>query len=206
MSAYENVLRALYARERSGRGRGVEASLFHSVADWMNVPYLQYRYGGVTPVRPGLHHPTIAPYGNYTCGDGLGILFSIQNEREWERFCASVLELPTLAHDPRFDSIVERVRNRPALDAAIDAVFGQLTRDEVTRRLQAAEIAYGRLSTIDDLVHHPQSRFISVGTPGGDVELLAPPGIGAGTRTSFGKVPGIGEHDEALRREFAPAP
>jgi itaconate CoA-transferase len=203
MNAYENVLRALYARERSGRGRGVEASLFHSLADWMNVPYLQYRYGGVTPSRPGMHHPTIAPYGLYNCGDDLGILLSIQNEREWERFCAIVLERAELAKDPRFDSIVNRVRNRPALDAEIDAVFGTLTRDEVTARLQAADIAYGRLSTLEDLKNHPQSRFISVGTPGGRVDVLAPPGLGEGARASFGSVPAAGEHNAAVRAEFS---
>jgi len=203
MSAFEGVLQALYVRERTGRGRGVEASLFHSVADWMNVPYLQSRYGGMTPSRPGLHHPTIAPYGVYACGDGLGILFSIQNEREWERFCATVLAQPEVARDPRFVSIVERVRNRPALDAAIDAVFRTLTRDEVTARLQAAEIAYGRLSTLDDLANHPQKRTIRVGTPNGDVELLAPPGAGTGTRATFGSVPALGQHDAAIRSEFA---
>jgi itaconate CoA-transferase len=206
MSAFEGVMQALYVRERPGHGRGVEASLFHSLGDWMNVPYLQYRYGGITPSRPGLHHPTIAPYGAYTCGDGLGILFSIQNEREWERFCATVLAQPELARDARFVSNVARVEHRPALDAEIGAVFGRLTRDEVTARLQSADIAYGKLSTLDDLVHHPQARTIRVGTPSGEVEVLAPPGAGTGTRAAFGSVPTLGQHDAAIRAEFAAAP
>jgi itaconate CoA-transferase len=205
MSAFEGVMQALYVRERTGRGRGIEASLFHSLADWMNVPYLQYRYGGITPSRPGLHHPTIAPYGAYTCGDGLGILFSIQNEREWERFCATVLAQPELARDARFVSNVARVEHRPALDAEINAAFGRLTRDEVTERLQRAEIAYGKLSTLEDLVHHPQTRTIRVGTPSGDVEVLAPPGAGTGIRATFGRVPSLGEHDTAIRAEFTAA-
>ncbi len=202
MSAFEGVMQALYVRERTGSGRGVEASLFHSVADWMNVPYLQHRYDGVTPSRPGLHHPTIAPYGAYTCGDGLGILFSIQNEREWERFCATVLAQPELARDARFVSNVARVEHRPALDAEIAAVFGRLTRDEVTGRLQHAEIAYGKLSTLDDLIHHPQARTIHVGTPSGEVEVLAPPGAGTGSRATYGSVPTLGQHDAAIRAEF----
>jgi itaconate CoA-transferase len=206
MSAFEGVMQALYVRERTGHGRGVEASLFHSLGDWMNVPYLQYRYGGITPSRPGLHHPTIAPYGAYTCGDGLGILFSIQNEREWERFCATVLAQPELARDARFVSNVARVEHRPALDVEIGAVFGRLTRDEVTARLQSADIAYGKLSTLDDLVHHPQARTIRVGTPSGEVEVLAPPGAGTGTRAAFGSVPTLGQHDAAIRAEFAAAP
>jgi itaconate CoA-transferase len=206
MSAFEGIRQALYVRERTGHGRGVEASLFHSLGDWMNVPYLQYRYGGITPSRPGLHHPTIAPYGAYTCGDDLGILFSIQNEREWERFCATVLAQPELARDARFVSNVARVEHRPALDAEIGAVFGRLTRDEVTARLQSADIAYGKLSTLDDLVHHPQARTIRVGTPSGEVEVLAPPGAGTGTRAAFGSVPTLGQHDAAIRAEFAAAP
>ena len=131
------------------------------------------------------------------------ILLSIQNEREWERFCTIVLERAELAKDPRFDSIVNRVRNRPALDVEINAVFGTLTRDQVTARLQAADIAYGRLSTLEDLKNHPQSRFISVGTPGGRVDVLAPPGLGEGARTTFGDVPAAGENDTAVRAEFA---
>ena len=37
----------------------------------MNVPYLQsISMAAATFGRPGLHHPTIAPYGAYRCGDG----------------------------------------------------------------------------------------------------------------------------------------
>ena len=57
----------------------------------MNVPYLQFTYGGHTPQRCGLNHPTIAPYGDYTCADGKSVLFSIQNETEWLSFCTAVL-------------------------------------------------------------------------------------------------------------------
>lgn len=203
MTAYEGVMLALFARERTGRGRGVEASLFHAVSDWMNVPYLQYRYGGKSPGRPGLHHPTIAPYGAYACADDSVILISIQNEREWQRFCAGVLGDASIASDPRFASNVERVKHRVALDDAIDKVFEGLTRPQIVELLNAADIAYGRLSTPDDLIAHPQNKYIEVTTPAGPVQLLAPPGVGAGTRTTFGRVPEAGEHDAAVRAEFS---
>ena len=92
MTAFQAVLQALIGRGLSGRGRHIAVSLFHALADWMNVPYLQYVYGGVTPPRSGLNHPTIAPYGAYACRDGRAVLFSIQNEREWANFCRDVLE------------------------------------------------------------------------------------------------------------------
>ena len=75
MTAFQAVLQALIGRGVTGRGRHVAVSLFHALADWMNVPYLQYVYGGKVPARSGLNHPTIAPYGAYTCRDGKAVLF-----------------------------------------------------------------------------------------------------------------------------------
>ena len=82
-TAYGAVLQSLIGRQRTGKGRTIEVSLFHTMADWMNVPYLQTRYGGVAPKRVGLRHPSIAPYGAFTCADGRDILLSVQNDREW---------------------------------------------------------------------------------------------------------------------------
>jgi crotonobetainyl-CoA:carnitine CoA-transferase CaiB-like acyl-CoA transferase len=208
MYAHQAILQALFARERGGGkaawdGRGIQVSLYHSLADWMNVPYLQHHYGGQTPVRPGLHHPTIAPYGAYACGDGESVLLSIQNEREWERFCAEVLGRPELAKDDRFATNPARVANRPALDGIVLEVFGREGRDRVIERLAAARIAYGRLSNLDDLETHPQNRFVEVRTSAGEVRLLAPPPIIVGEEERLGPVPEVGEHDAAVRGEFA---
>ena len=123
-TAYGAILRALYARERTGKGRAIEVSLFHTLADWMNVPYLQARYGGQPPQRVGLKHPTIAPYGAFPCADGKQVLLSIQNEREWVRLCGEVLGEAALAADPRFASNSARVANRAALDARVGEALG----------------------------------------------------------------------------------
>src|SRR5690606_4316765 len=94
MTAFQAVLQALIGRERTGEGRHIAVSLYHALADWMNVPYLQFAYGGKVPPRAGLSHPTIAHYGAYGCGDGKAVLFSIQNEREWAAFCARCWATP----------------------------------------------------------------------------------------------------------------
>jgi crotonobetainyl-CoA:carnitine CoA-transferase CaiB-like acyl-CoA transferase len=140
-NAFSAILQALYARMRTRLGRAIEVSLFHTMADWMNVPYLQFAYGGHTPERLGLNHPTIAPYGDYACGDGKSVLFSIQNEAEWRLLCAKVLEKPALADDPRFITNPLRVTNRAALDAEIKAVFGAHDRAVIIARLEAARVA-----------------------------------------------------------------
>ena len=204
MTAFQAILQALFARERSGKGRAIDISLFHAMADWMNVPYLQTRYGGKPPARVGLKHPTIAPYGAYDCADGKAVLISIQNEREWQRLCADALDDASLTIDPRFVTNTLRVANRAALEERVSEVFARFPRDEMIERLKTARIAYGRLSDLDDLLSHPQNRLISVTTSAGEIEMLAPGAVIRGERPQYRPVPALGAHDAPLRAEFGP--
>ncbi|MEF2547062.1 CaiB/BaiF CoA-transferase family protein [Aurantimonas sp. E1-2-R+4] len=202
MTALSSIMQALYARERTGAGRHISLSLFHALSDWMNVPYLQYVYGGLTPPRNGLSHPTIAPYGVYECSDGRAILLSIQNEREWVNLCAKALEQPELATDERFSSNNRRVANRSALEAIIQGIFARHDRDAMAARLEMAQIAYGRLSDMEDLKNHAQNRTVTVDTPSGPVTMLAPGFLIDDTLPEFGKVPALGEDTEQVLAEF----
>jgi len=203
MTAYQAVLEALIGRATTGTGRHVAVSLFHALSDWMNVPYLQYAYGGKVPARAGLNHPTIAPYGVYEGSDGKSVLISIQNEREWATFCETILGQPALARDPRFDSNSNRVANRDALDAILRPVFAALPRDAMADRLRAARIAYGRVSDMDDLAQHPQARHVTVETPIGPVRMLAPGALMDGVARAPGPVPGLGAQTAEVRAEFS---
>jgi crotonobetainyl-CoA:carnitine CoA-transferase CaiB-like acyl-CoA transferase len=204
MTATQAVFQALYVRAQTGVGRHISVSLFHSLSDWMNVPYLQFSYGGVTPGRYGLHHPTIAPYGAFTCSGGRPILIAIQNEREWAILCRDVLDRPDLITDPRFGDNSTRVRNREALDAEIVPIFLGITREQAIESLSAARLAYGRVSSLGDLAAHPQNRYLDVETPSGPVRMFAPGAVADGEPLVVGPVPATGAHSEMLRREFAP--
>jgi len=201
-TAFSAVLQALLGRHATGRGRTIEVSLFHTIADWMNVPYLQTRYGGTAPKRVGLRHPSIAPYGAFTCADGRDVLLSVQNDREWAVLCEKILEDPSLAGDPRFATNVDRVANVREVETLIAAVLSHLDREVAVERLNKAGIASGRLSTIDDLLEHPQARHLTTETPTGPVEMMGRgvniPGDSVGAST----VPALGQHSAALRAEF----
>ena len=203
MTAHQAILQALYARSCNGKGRGIEVSLFHALADWMNVPYIQSQYGGREIRRPGLHHPTIAPYGAYQCGDGRQLLLSIQNEREWQRLCSDVLEQPELPTNPKFSSNVNRVTNRTDLDAILNAAFGADPIDTVAAKLQAAQIAFGRLNDMDEFAKHPQNRFVSVRTSVGEMQILAPGAVVNGMLLPLGDVPDLGANTATIREEFS---
>jgi crotonobetainyl-CoA:carnitine CoA-transferase CaiB-like acyl-CoA transferase len=200
-AAYEAILEALILRGRTGKGSHIQLSLFDTMADFMNVPYLTRRYGGREPRRLGLAHPSIAPYGVFHLADG-DIVIAVQSDGEWKILCTKVLEDEALAGDPRFDTNVKRTRNRDELDTLLQARFAAKTVNEVTTRLDRARIAYGRISTVSDLMRHPSASVVPLETPEGTAEVLAPPAIVDGKRAKLGRVPRLGEHDEALRAEF----
>ncbi|MCH8887993.1 MAG: CoA transferase [SAR324 cluster bacterium] len=176
LNALSAILQALYARTRTGEGAALSVSMFDSMADWMAVPLLLHDLTGQTMARTGLSHPLIAPYGAFPVAGGGSLLISIQNEREWRRFCEGVLERPGMTGDPRFRSNVERLANREALDAEIGAVFTGLPRSEVEARLRQHRIAFGAINTVAGLSAHPQLRRATVNTPSGEIQLPAPPG------------------------------
>ncbi|MFT5483578.1 MAG: itaconate CoA-transferase [Halieaceae bacterium] len=202
MYAHAGILQALLEREHTGKGKGLAVSLFDAMADWMTVPLLHQDYTGVSPKRVGLNHPSIAPYGAYTCKGGDQVVISIQNNREWQNFCELVLARPDLFEAPLFVRNVERCENRPALDKEISEVFATLERGELTERLFEAKIAFGSVNSVADLSSHQQLRRIAVATPSGSVALVAPPVVSAGEELSLRPVPALGQHTEAIRREY----
>lgn len=202
-TAFGAVLQSLIARDKTGKGRAVEVSLFHTMADWMNVPYLQTRYGGAAPKRLGLRHPSIAPYGAFVCADGRQVLLSVQNDREWAAFAEKVLGKPALSKDPRYATNVGRVTHMDEVEALIVPVLAKLDREAAVKLLSEAGIACGRLSTMEEMEHHPQVRHLRANSPTGPVEMM-----GRGVRFSdqptaeITAVPSLGSHSAALRAEF----
>jgi crotonobetainyl-CoA:carnitine CoA-transferase CaiB-like acyl-CoA transferase len=203
MYAHQAVLEALIARGRTGEGAAIKVSLFDGMADWMAVPLLHHDYGGKAPTRVGLEHPSVAPYRAYDSRDLVPILISIQNEREWARFCADLLGDASLATRPGFESNVARVANKQALDAIIAAAFARLDAEALCAKLLAAGIAFGRINDVAAFSRHPQLRRTTIDTPGGKVAIPAPPPRIAGRDTQLGPVPKIGEHSDLIRGEFA---
>jgi itaconate CoA-transferase len=202
MNALIGIQQALMQRARTGRGSAVKVSLFGSAAELMSVPYLQARYGGKAPERVGLKHPTIAPYGAFTCADGRAIVISIQNEREWAAFCRSVLRRPELLDDPRCANNAARVAHRGFVDGVVAEVFGALPSAAVFDRLTDAQTAFGRVNSVHDLIAHPQLRTRTMRVGGHAVDVPASPWGVEWEAPEFAASPALDANGPSLRAEF----
>ena len=206
MYAYSGILTSLYHRERTGAGALLEVSLFDALGEWMGFPAYFAAYGGSPPRRAGASHAAIAPYGPFRCGDGLVVNLGIQNEREWQRFCAQVLAQPTLGDDARFSSNSARVANLDALQIIIEDAFAAHTAAAVIEKLDAAGIANARLNSMQEFWDHPQlqarERWCEVDSPRGPIRALRPPVISADFGHRMDAIPDVGEHTDSILREL----
>jgi itaconate CoA-transferase len=206
MYSFSGILTALIERGRTDRGTTVDVSLFDALAEWMSAPAYYTKYGGTAPPRTGAHHASIAPYGPFRAGDDRDVYLGIQNGREWERFCAEVLGRPELAADERFASNSRRVENRGTLHDEIAAMFRTLAVEEIITRLEAAQIAYARMNSMQEFLEHPQlsSRncWRPIDSPVGPLLALAPPVKIGGIEPAMGAVPALGQHSSAILAEL----
>jgi formyl-CoA transferase len=201
LHAYEAILEALLARARTGRGADIRVSMFDAMMEWMTVPLL-FAEHGAPPKRTGLTHPSLAPYGVFAAAGGVPILISIQNDREWVVLCKKVLGKPELGSDPRFATSPARVANRAETDGFVAHCFTAHDVDTLSSKLADAGIAFARVNEVVGMLEHPHLRRVTVETPTGPVALPAPAARTAGEAPSFGPVPALGAHTEAVRREF----
>ena len=206
MYAYSGILAALLARASHGRGASVDVSLFDALGEWMSAPAYYTMYGGRAPERSGPYHASIAPYGPVRTSDGRTLLLGVQNDAEWQRLCADVLQMPDLARDERFATNPKRVANRGALDQAIAGVTSRLTAEQLVSRLDAARIAQAGMSSMEDFVAHPQlsarGRWREVASPAGPLRALAPPVQLDDLEPVMGPVPALGAHTDAILSEL----
>jgi crotonobetainyl-CoA:carnitine CoA-transferase CaiB-like acyl-CoA transferase len=206
MYALSSILAALLRREREGVGATLDITMFESLGEWMGFPAYFTNYGGSPPPRSGAYHATIVPYGPFRAGDGKTVFLSIQNEREFARFCDLVLRNAALAQDARFSSSPARMQNRAAMHAEIERVFGALDAGQVEARLEAAGIANARLNSLQEYWEHPQlaarDRWREVGTPAGAVRAAVPPFNLSEFEPRMDDVPALGAHSRGVLGEL----
>ncbi|MGH9682958.1 MAG: CaiB/BaiF CoA transferase family protein [Candidatus Acidiferrales bacterium] len=202
---YSSILAALINRAKTGKGERIEISMLECLTEWMMPPLYAWRGTGRAPERAGVRHNMVVPYGAYACADGV-VYFSVQNEREWRRFCGAILAIPALAADDRFASNEKRVRNRVELERLIEERFSSRTRSELLRMLDQAGIANSQMNDLAGVAHHPQlaarQRWVDVDSPVGPIPALIPPHNLKHAPARMDAVPALGEHTQEILAEL----
>jgi crotonobetainyl-CoA:carnitine CoA-transferase CaiB-like acyl-CoA transferase len=149
------ILAALYSRQSTGQGQMVDTSLFEA---GIIHTYWQSAIAFATGQAPGpmgTGHPLNAPYQAFPAADGW-ITVGAANQGNWLRLLEA-LEAPELGYDPRFANNAERMRNLPALNAALTPLFKHRSSAEWLRRLEEAGVPAGPVLDVNQMHANPQT-------------------------------------------------
>lgn len=174
LNAAAAILAALHRRDRTGKGERIEVSLLDSAfAALVNVAE-NALVTGADPARYGNAHPSIVPYQTFATADGW-IAVAAANDGLYGRLCEAVGR-PELAEDDRYATNGQRVRNREALVAELDAVFAARSAAEWLRVLLAAGVPAGEIRGVREALASAGSATSVVSHPtAGSLPLVRPP-------------------------------
>jgi crotonobetainyl-CoA:carnitine CoA-transferase CaiB-like acyl-CoA transferase len=115
MYATQAILAAMVRRLRNGHGEAIDIALLDcTLANHTSVAANALLLNQ-PPGRFGNSHADIIPQGLYYASDG-PLMFHVGSDAQFARFCADVLDMPSLATDPRFVDNDGRRANRVVLD------------------------------------------------------------------------------------------
>ena len=148
------ICAALVKRGRTGQGDTVGASLNNGLISLLAFLAANYFATGEEPARAGNDHAIVSPYGMFRTRDG-EVALAPSQEQSYQRLI-DALGLAELRADPRFATNDLRVRNRAAVNAAIEARLVTETTEYWIEKLNAAGVPCGRVMGLAEVFADPQ--------------------------------------------------
>ncbi len=148
------ICAALVRRGHTGQGEMVAASLNNGLISLLSFLAANYLATGEEPARTGNDHAIVAPYGMFRTRDG-EVALAPSQEQSYQRVL-DALGLAELRADPRFATNDLRVRNRAAVNAAIEARLVTETTEYWIETLNAAGVPCGRVMGLPEVFADPQ--------------------------------------------------
>ncbi|KAE8378177.1 CoA-transferase family III domain-containing protein [Aspergillus bertholletiae] len=173
------ILAALHARQRTGLGQRVDASLFETQIAllinvglaWLNLEQESERWG--------CQHPSVVPYDAFKTKD-LYIICGATNDRQFSKLM-EILGSPSLAQDERFRTNALRVKNRDALFPMLRELFEKRTTNEWLDAFEGSALPYAPINNMSRVFSHPQTLARDMiatvpfeGSAGGTLNLIGP--------------------------------
>lgn len=206
MQGAYGVCAALHERHQTGVGRVVRTSLLAAIVSVHAFQGTRWTVAGDLPLAQGNHHPSICPYGVFSCADGM-VQIAIGSERLWQAFASAFGIDPTRSD---LASNAARVAHRDAVIDLVNDAFAELPLDKLLPLLTGLGIPAGEVRTLDRVYNWEQTRsqglIIDVSHPKLGTVSLPGPGLRfddnsyAGGRMVHTPPPALGEHNEAIRR------
>lgn len=196
------ILGALQAREKTGRGQRVETSLVQGTMAFMNEPFAGFFASGRAP--DAFDRPRASGVFCFVCGDGKPIAIHLSSPNKFWVSFATAAGHPELLDDPRLKAHSGRHQHAGLIQQTLAPEFAKKTRAQWTSILEAADVPFAPIYTLDEVVEDPQVRHLgmvqtSTHLDRGEVRTLGYPVKLSDTPLGPVSAPStLGEHTDAI--------
>lgn len=202
VSAVAGIVAALFARDRTGKGQIVEASLLRSGMYSIGWDLgMQLTMGKVQQTYHRTASPTPLVNSYRTSDERWFFLLGLEGERHWPGLVQAI-DRPDLESDERFATGNDRIRNRRVLIGELDVEFAKRTMSDWAAIFDKADVWWQLVQTPAEVIADPQAArtLVEVGDDGS--RSVGPPAAFSDYPvTKTGKVPALGEHTDEVLRE-----
>jgi CoA:oxalate CoA-transferase len=198
MFAAIGILTALAERNSTGLGQHVDVSMFDTQISMLSYLVSWYTGTGEVPKPLGTGHLGMEPYGAFKTKDG-SLVWAIGTENFWRPLC-TVLGVPELATDPRFDVVRNRHANRVEMKRILEEILSTRTTAEWIAVMEDAGIPAAPVNTLDKALQEPcvaeRNMLVEVDQPRYGKAYIAgnPVKLSRAIEEPFTPTPSLGEH------------
>jgi CoA:oxalate CoA-transferase len=195
------TLLALYHQQATGLGQYVESTLVESIVFFM-VPELISQYRGMPVEKGELAWWKRRPgAGWFQAKDGPYIVIMAQTDQHWPLMC-EIMGKPELATTPGYANRSERPEHAQEIHKIMEEWARSHTSAEIEAVLDKADIPFGRVQTIEEVLKDPQlnfrNMFKKVDCGGETIPLFGPYPVLSDTPGSFEPPARLGQHNEEV--------
>ena len=145
---------AALANKGQDRGTFIDVSMLEAVIATMGWVVSNHLIAGKAPIRNGNDNFTASPSGTFKTADGV-MNIAANKQEQFEALC-QIIDNPSLVQDPRFADRKDRLANRSALTAELEAAFATAPTHEWVEKLTTNGVPTGPIWSVPEALAHPQ--------------------------------------------------
>ena len=162
------ILAALFDRQRTGRIRHLDISLWDCAIASLANQAQNVLASGQDPVRMGSAHPNLVPYRAFEAKDGWFVV-AVGSDSQWNEFC-NIAEFDSR---PEWEVNAGRIEHRQQIESMVQQWVAGFQRNELESLLTGIPCA--PINTVSEALNDPQSQSRGALLNEGEVTTLASP-------------------------------
>jgi crotonobetainyl-CoA:carnitine CoA-transferase CaiB-like acyl-CoA transferase len=149
------ALVALQARDKTQEGQVVDVGLYESVFRILDELAPAYHFNGYIRERMGAGTVNVVPHSHYQTKDKKWIAIACTNDKIFMRL-AVLMGCPELAGNGKWGKIIDREKDRLAIDQFVTDWTTQFTRQELLKLCSSGEVPCGPINSIEEIFTNEQ--------------------------------------------------